>query len=124
MNTVVRRMTRRSFLRLSALFPVTAFGSGFRSEENCFQYENILGTSLDLVIWAPHSHLAESACRTALEEVDRLAAILNTRNPLSEISLLENSIGRSSLSNDLKEVFAAYDHWERRTGGVFALRPG
>jgi FAD:protein FMN transferase len=123
MKRVVRSMTRRSFLKLSALLPVTAFGSGFRSVEHYFQYENIVGTSLDLVIWAPHSRLAENACRTVLEEIDRLAAILNTRNPSSEISLLENSICGLSLSNELTQVFAAYDYWERQTGGVFAIRP-
>jgi len=116
-------MNRRSFLKLSALLHITPFGSGFGSAEHYFQFENMLGTSLDLVIWTPYSRLAESSCRTVLEEIDRLTAILNTRDPSSEISLLENSSGSSSLSNELKEVLAAYDYWERRTRGGCAIRP-
>ena len=44
---------------------------------------------MDLVVWTPNPRLAECACRTVLGEIDRLASILNTRDPTSEISLLE-----------------------------------
>jgi thiamine biosynthesis lipoprotein ApbE len=113
-------MNRRSFLKLPALLPFTVFGSALRSEERHFQYDGVVGTSLDLVIWTPRSSVAEGAARTVLVEIDRLASILNTRDPASEISLLENSnLGRNP-SYELKEVLDAYDYWERRTDGVFA----
>jgi len=124
MNTMRCKMDRRSFLKLPALLPLAAFGSALHSEEHQFQYEGIIGTSLDLVVWAPHSHAAEGVCQTVLEEIDRLASILNTRDPTSELSILERSKGVSNPSRELREVFAAYDHWERRTGGVFSIRPG
>src|SRR5215813_2941587 len=89
MTTIGRIMDRRSFLKLPALLPLTALGAAFRSEEHYFQYECVIGTSLDLVVWAPHSGVAEYACKTVLQEIDRLALILNTRDPSSEISLLE-----------------------------------
>jgi FAD:protein FMN transferase len=64
-----------------------------------------------------------SASWIVLQEIDRLASILNTRDPASEISLLENSnIGRKP-SHELAEVFDAYDYWERRTGGIFSIHP-
>ena len=124
MNTIGRNMDRRSFLKLPALLPLAALGSAFRSGEYHFQYERVIGTSLDLVVWAPHSHVAECVCQTVLEEIDRLASILNTRDPTSEISLLENSNGGRNLSRELRDVFATYDYWERRTGGIFSIRPG
>src|SRR5262245_17826825 len=123
MNTI--GLHRRSFLKLPALLPLTMFGSAFPAEEHCFQfqYEGVLGTSLDLTVWTSHSRVAERACRTVLGEIDRLASILNTRDPTSEISLLENANGGHP-SPELTEVLDAYDYWERRTGGVFSIRPG
>ena len=61
---------------------------------------------------------------TETEEIDRLSLILNTRDPASEISLLQNSTPGRSPSRELQEVFDAYDSWERRTDGLFAIRPG
>src|SRR5438093_1538382 len=87
--------------------------------------ENILWTDpVDLVVWTPHFHVAECVCRTVLDEIERLASILSTRDPTSEISLLEKSNGHLKPSRELREVFDAYDYWERRTGGVFSIRPG
>jgi thiamine biosynthesis lipoprotein len=124
MNTIGRKMDRRSFLKLPALLPLTTFGTAFGSEEHYFQFERVIGTSLDLVVWTPNSRVAECACRTVLEEIDRLALILNTRDPGSEISLLENVNDRSTASQELTDVLDAYDYWERRTGGVFSIRHG
>jgi FAD:protein FMN transferase len=116
-------MNRRSFLKLPALLPLSVLGSALESRDHHFQYENIIGTSMDLVVWTPYPNVAERACRTVLQEIDRLASILNTRDPASEISLLENSEGARNPSDELAEVFHAYDYWERRTGGVFSIHP-
>jgi thiamine biosynthesis lipoprotein len=124
MNTIGPNLTRRSFLKLPALLPLAAFDSAYGSEEHHFEYESIIGTSLDLVVWTTHSRKAARACETALAEIDRLASILNTRNPNSEISLLENLNSGRPTSRELQEVLDAYSYWERRTGGVFAIRPG
>ena len=124
MKSMGRSINRRSFLMLPALLPLAAFGSASHSEEHHFEYEGVIGTSLDLVVWTPYSHVAECVCRTVLDEIDRLASILNTRDPNSEISLLEKSNGHRKPSRELREVFDEYDYWERRTGGVFSIRPG
>ena len=42
-------MNRRSFLKLPTLLPLIDFGSAFRSEAHHFQYESVIGTSMDLV---------------------------------------------------------------------------
>jgi len=57
-------------------------------------------------------------------EIARLASILDTRDPDSEISLLEGSNDRRYASRELTDVLDAYDYWEHRTGGVFSIRPG
>ena len=82
-------MNRRSFLKLPTLLPLIDFGSAFRSEPHHFQYESVIGTSMDLVVWSPSSRVAEGACQTVRDEIDRLASILDTRDPTSEISRLE-----------------------------------
>ena len=79
---------------------------------------------MDLVICSTSSRIAESACRTVLKEIDRLASILDTRDPTSEISLLEGSSDCRDASRELTAVLDAYGHWEQRTGGVFSIRPG
>ena len=119
-------MNRRSFLKLPALLPLIDFGSAFRSEEHHFQYESVIGTSLDLDrLFAFDSRVAEGACQTVREEIDRLASILDTRDPASEISLLEGSNDRrDAVSQSLTDVLDAYEYWERRTGGVLSIRPG
>lgn len=119
----MQKMNRRSFLKLPAFLPLFLRGVAPPAGEHHFQYERVIGTSMDLIVWTPRSRDAESACRTVLEEVDRLASILDTRNPASEISLLETGAGDRALSPELKEVFDAYDYWERRTGGVISIRP-
>ncbi len=84
-------MNRRSFLKLPTLLPLIDFGSAFHSEPHHFQYESVIGTSMDLVVCSPSSRVAEGACQTVREEIDRLASILDTRDPTSEISRLEHS---------------------------------
>jgi thiamine biosynthesis lipoprotein len=116
-------MNRRSFLKLPALVPFAALDSALHSEEHHFQYEGVLGTSMDLVVWTARPHKADGVRRTILEEIHRLDSILNTRIAHSEISLLENSGGSRTSSRELQEVFDAYDYWERRTGGVLSIRP-
>jgi thiamine biosynthesis lipoprotein len=121
MHTIGPSMTRRSFLKLPALLPLSVFGSALQSREHHFKYECVIGTSMDLVVWTPHSHVAERACRIVVQEIDRLACILNTRDPASEIRLLEDSNSGRKPSHELAEVFDAYDYWERRTNGVFSI---
>jgi FAD:protein FMN transferase len=117
-------MNRRSFLKLPTLLPLVDFGSAFRSESHHFRYESVLGTSMDLMVCSPSSRVAEGACRTVLDEIDRLRSILDTRDPASEISRLEGSNDRRETSRELMEVLRAYEYWERRTGGVLSIRPG
>jgi thiamine biosynthesis lipoprotein ApbE len=117
-------MDRRSFLKLPTLLPLINFGSAGPAEPHHFGYESVIGTSMDLVVCSSSSSLAEGACRTVLDEIDRLRAILDARDPDSEVSRLGSSHSFLELSGDLAEVLRAYEYWERRTGGVFSIYPG
>jgi thiamine biosynthesis lipoprotein len=115
-------MNRRSFLKLTALLPAVDLGWTSRLDDHHFAYESVIGTSLDLVVRSPSAHVAEGVSRTIREEIDRLASILDTRNPTSEISRLESSDDDRGASRELTEVLRAYEYWERRTGGLLSIR--
>jgi thiamine biosynthesis lipoprotein ApbE len=76
----------------------------------------------DLVVRSPSVRVAEGVSRTIREEIDRLASILDTRNPASEISRLESSDDDRGASRELTDVLRAYEYWERRTGGLLSIR--
>ena len=116
-------MNRRDFLKLPTLLPLAGTAPALRSEPHHFEYDFVIGTSLDLVIYAPSSRIADGACQTIRSEIDRLRSILDTRDPDSEISLFERSSGVGT-SRELNEVLEAYAYWERTSNGVFSIRPG
>jgi thiamine biosynthesis lipoprotein len=116
-------MDRRSFLKLPALLPLINFGPACRSDPHHFGYESVIGTSMDLLVCSRSSRVAEGACGTVLEEIDRLRSILDTRDPASELSRLDSSNPRPVMSGDLLDVLGAYEYWERRTGGVLSIHP-
>ncbi len=82
--------------------------------EFSFRHEHVLGTSLHLSVTGTNSEEARAAESAALETIDRLSAILNTRDPNSEIS----RGGIHSPSVDLRAVLDAYQYWEQRTNGI------
>jgi len=116
-------MNRRVFLKLPTLLPLLRIGSPLSSETHHFEYEFVLGTSLDLVVSSPSARVADGACQTIRDEIDRLSSILNTRDPASEISRLESSNGRNHTSRELTDVLDAYEYWEHRSDGVFSIHP-
>src|SRR5262245_25329928 len=116
-------MNRRVFLKLPTLLPLLRIGSPLSSETHHFEYEFVLGTSLDVVVSAPSARVANGACQTIRDEIDRLSSILNTRDPASEISLLESLNDWRGASRELADVVDAYEFWERRTDGVFSMYP-
>jgi len=108
-------------LTLPAIAPLAAFRSVL-SHEHHFAYDHVIGTSLDLVVWTSDDATAERAESAVLAEIDRLASILNTRDPESEISRLNESGGRVE-SLEMAEVLSRYDYWTERTAGILSIRP-
>jgi thiamine biosynthesis lipoprotein ApbE len=93
-----------------------------RSAEHHFPYDHVIGTSLDLVVWTSNTVKARDAEMAVLEEVHRLTAILDTRDPDSEISRLGESDGPGR-SRDLSKLLSDYDYWNELTGGIVSVRP-
>jgi FAD:protein FMN transferase len=105
-----------------ALFVIdmpSAAGTAPASVEFHFRHENILGTSLDLIVQAPSPAEAENCEEAVLDEIERLRRILSTYDPESEISRLQRERGPLACSPELIEVLRAYDHWQARSGGAF-----
>src|SRR6476469_2248142 len=111
-------LTRRSFLLAPALLPL----AGMRREADLhhFTFDHVVGTSLDLDLWASSPAAAEQAAEASLDEIARMAAVLDTRDPDSEINRIAEG---STPSRDLGAVLAAYDSWTSRTNGVLSITP-
>lgn len=125
MSDSPRKISRRSFLALPALAsiaPIASLGSTSKLGEHRFQYDHVIGTSLDLAVWTPDGVIAQRADEAVREEVRRLSSILNTRDPESEIRRLDES-RNPARGSDLERVFSAYAHWERQTAGRLSIRP-
>jgi thiamine biosynthesis lipoprotein len=115
------RVTRRLFLSLPAIVPFVTLRAA-PSGAHCFSYDHVIGTSLDLVVWTSNAEAARCAEAAVLDEVHRLTAILNTRDPGSEISRLGET-DSPARSGELAEVLSAYDYWTERSGGIVSVRP-
>jgi thiamine biosynthesis lipoprotein len=113
--------SRRSFLRLPLALSILP-SIAVDSDVHTFSYDHVIGTSLDLVIRARDAKTARRAHQVLLDEVHRLTCLLDTRDPHSEISRLERDPA-IDVSGDLRQLLAAYDEWQRRTGGAIAIRP-
>src|SRR5262245_52152536 len=86
-----------------------------------FQHDNVLGTSLDLRVFAASREQAERAEGRVLAEIDRLAAIFSTYSETSEFSRWQRTpVGESSpISRELLEVLSASDKYRELSGGAF-----
>jgi thiamine biosynthesis lipoprotein ApbE len=115
--------TRRSFFAspLAFLIPrLNASPTEYRSH-----HDHVLGTSLDLVVYGASRESEAAAVHAAVfEELARLSNVLSTYDSSSEISRFNARGGRGSCSQDLFQVLAAYDTWQRRTSGAVSARIG
>ena len=86
-----------------------------------FQHENVLGTSLELRVFAGERAAAVAAERRSLAEIERLAAIFSTYSADSEFSRWQRlPAGRSAaISPELLSVLQASDRYRELTGGAF-----
>ena len=84
-----------------------------------FNYENVLGTSLELTFSATSETQAQRAETAALGEIDRESKILSSWDNNSEFSRWARTMGEPvHVSPELFEVLGLYDQWRMRTGGA------
>ena len=83
------------------------------------QFDNVMGTSLDVKVLAVSDLAAHEAEEAALAEITRLSAILSTYDSGSEVSRwLRAGPTPMRVSPELAEVLTAFDDWHMRTGGA------
>jgi thiamine biosynthesis lipoprotein ApbE len=84
-----------------------------------YNYENVLGTSLELKVFAGAEAVADKAEEAALAEIDREAKILSAWDSTSEFSRWSGSVDRPErVSPELLEVLGLFDQWRERSGGA------
>ena len=84
-----------------------------------FNYENVLGTSLEMKVLAPSAAQSEKAGAAALAEIDREAKILSSWDSTSEFSRWFQTMNQPvHISPELFEVFGLFDHWRDQTHGA------
>lgn len=82
-------------------------------------YENVLGTSLELRVGAASQADAARAEGAVLREIERESKILSSWDSSSEFSRWEQTRGDAvPVSPELFEVLGLFDQWRDRTGGA------
>jgi thiamine biosynthesis lipoprotein ApbE len=108
--------------RFAFFLLVCALGSTRASEGDrwyVFNYERVLGTSLEMKFSARSAADAEAAETAALKEIDRLEKILSGYDTTSEFRQWTATNGEARrVSPELYEVLALFDAWRVRTGGA------
>ncbi|HEY2431886.1 MAG TPA: DUF2271 domain-containing protein [Vicinamibacterales bacterium] len=121
-------MTIRSTLTAAAMAAATTLGGGAAvghtggaavDHTYVANYENVLGTSLELHVQAPSRAVADRAEQAVLAEVTREAKILSSWDPSSEVSRWTATEGRPvHVSPELFDVLDLFDQWRSRSHGV------
>ncbi|MBK5271571.1 MAG: DUF2271 domain-containing protein [Bacteroidia bacterium] len=82
-------------------------------------YENVLGTSMEIKIVAENEQIAFEAENGALTEVDRLNKILSGYDASSEFSQWMKTRGKPIVvSAELYEVLSLFEEWRIKTNGA------
>src|SRR4051794_4048028 len=105
---------------IALLAALTAGGSSVapHGQPFVFNYENVLGTSLELRIDARNSAAAGRADAAARREIERQARILSAWDSGSEFSRWTATLDEPvHVSPELFETLSLFDRWRVRTGG-------
>jgi thiamine biosynthesis lipoprotein ApbE len=112
-------MRSELFLALLAALSANASSVTPRGRPFVFNYENVLGTSLELKIGARNSAAAERADAAARREIEREAKILSAWDGTSEFNRWAATLNQPvPVSSELFETLSLFDAWRERTGGV------
>jgi thiamine biosynthesis lipoprotein ApbE len=82
-------------------------------------YDNVLGTSLELKVGAPTQDAADRATKAVLNEIARESHILSSWDTTSEVSRWTATHGQPvHVSRELFDVLDLFDQWRTKTGGA------
>jgi thiamine biosynthesis lipoprotein len=84
-----------------------------------YDYDNVLGTSLELKVVAVSPAKAKTAENAAMNEIDRMNKILSGYDASSEFSRWLNGDKKATkVSPELFEVLSLFDKWRIQSGGA------
>jgi thiamine biosynthesis lipoprotein len=84
-----------------------------------YDYDNVLGTSLELKVVAVSPAKAKTAENVAMNEIDRMNKILSGYDSSSEFSRWLNGDKKATkVSPELFEVLSLFDKWRIQSGGA------
>ena len=90
-----------------------------------FDYENVLGTSLELKVAAPSAAQAHKAETAVLSEIGSQSKVLSSWDADSEFSRWARTRGKAvPVSEDLFRILGMYDQWRARTNGALDASAG
>jgi len=81
------------------------------------RHHGLLGTVIELQIWAPGSDVGEAVERVAIDEIERLQRVFNVHDPESELRRWLD--GAISPSAELEAVLSLATMWRTRSAGAF-----
>ena len=114
-----------SIFMLIASFVINWSAASFGQAQEVIQhYDGVLGTSLDITVYAPDQTNTAAAIDTALAEIARLEQMLTTYDDTSELMQLNVSRSTDSAPQPLVEVVSACEEWLAQTEGNFSCRLG
>ena len=114
-------MNNRWMAALAAIVVAATVRGGGATLDRTFtsNYENVLGTSLELRVRAPSRAVADQAEQAVLAEISRQSRILSSWDANSEVSRWTRTQGQPvRVSRELFEVLDLYDRWRSRSHGV------
>ena len=86
----------------------------------------VMGTKLDALLIGPDRSVSAQLWTQAVSEAERLNAMLNRFDPLSEVSRLNAAAdsGEAAVSEDLLSLLRVCESYRERTGGLFDITRG
>src|SRR4029079_11583594 len=119
----IRSMTAVAVIALAGLTKggagVASGGGASLDHTYVANYENVLGTSLELRVHATSRALADRAEQVVLAEIARESNILSSWDPNSEVSRWTKTQGQPvHVSRELFDVLDLFSQWRSRSGGV------
>ena len=114
-------ITRRGLFAIP--IPAALIAGTRRSLAYDFHHDHVMGTSLDLTVFADSESQARSAEVATLDEIERLDSILSTYKAGTEISRLNASTMATACSPDLFALLVLYQRWSKATGGALSATP-
>ena len=126
-HTMLHKILPPTLLLLCGIFLASACLSAAAAEDSqtlVRHYENVLGTSMDIIVYGGIQAEQERAADVTVAEVARLEQILSTWRNDSEIMVLNRERTTSQASPELVLISESCESWMALSNGAFSCRMG